>query len=184
MKARSKNKNGYNLTKNELLIFDKSNRLSEIDVDKDSKNIIVNPQVFFSEYLKDVDETFLPLIKLQIFSLMKSSDRCKERGKEDASCLVERYGVSGYLDILLNFYTYAMEMVNDIIKNSANSILDFYNDKRMSKKSMEESMASITKSLPSLMDDKKMLEAAIKQTQDEIDNVNKMLNREGPELFS
>jgi len=169
------------ITAKEMLMFEKLDELKNINVEQEYKKIMVNPRSYFKKYLKHMDEKVITLAKFEIYFKMKTVDTREgsiKRAKSDAEYFMNKYTVSGYLDILSKFYTYALEIINDVINNGNDALLDLYNENKVSKETLEQSLKCLEKSKASLITDREAVTKAIEDTQKEIQKINDMLNND------
>jgi len=71
--------------------------------------------------------------------------------------------LTGYLDVLQDFYVYAKEILDDILDNGHDFMLDLYNTKSIDKQVLNESMLCLEDTKKHLSDDRTNLDEAIMQ---------------------
>lgn len=141
--------------------------IKNISVESESKKIISNPRQYFGKYLKDMGGWIMVLAKFEIYLKVREVDQYGSNSKETAIDFVKEISVSGYLDVLKNFYKYALEMINFILNESSNVMLDSYNDKKIDDFLLDKIMRCIDSVKEMALKDKKDIEESIHEAEEE-----------------
>jgi hypothetical protein len=151
--------------------------IKDINVESESKKIISNPRQYFNKYLKDIDGWILVMAKIEIYLKAREVDQYGSNTKESAIGFVKEISVSGYLDVLKNFYKYALEMINFILNESSNVMLDSYNDKKINDFLLNKIMPCINSVKEMALKDKKDIEEAIHEADEEQTRIDEDTSR-------
>jgi len=166
-------------TKEESEMFVKLDELKKIDINKDGRKIVANPRSYFDKYLKVMDDKGKILAKTEIYLLIKKiegDESSRERAQKDAVFFINRYTAGGYVEILHKFYSYALETIEEILSEGNNTMLDLYNEGKLSRQTLDSALLCMKEIEPMLLKDKEAVKEAVDQTEAEAKRINDMLN--------
>jgi len=154
--------------------FDRIDKIRDIDVKNESKNILINPRAYFQKHLNGMDGWVMILAKMEVYFKVRETDHHGMTHKEDALNLIKRLSVSGYIDILLEFYRYALEIVNFLMEDSTNIMLDSYNEKKIDHILLDKIMSCINSLKDTMARDKQDISKAIELGLEEQQRINEI----------
>ena len=168
------------ITKSEILMFKKLDEIKNIDVNQESRKIISDPKSYFEKYLKGIDHNLRALANLEIYLKIKEVDstgvKGEERAEKDTSYFINKFTAIGYIDILNGFYSYSLDIINDMLENGNDMVLDLYNEKKISKETMQGVLTCIKEAHAMMLEDKESVIKAINQSKIERKRIEDRLN--------
>jgi hypothetical protein len=130
-------------------------QINSIDIEKELFSIMENPEIFFNQYLKNIHTpSSIMLAQWNILSILITIDTSEKFCNKSADYFLSKYSVEKWLDKLSGFYEYTISLITYIIENHDNSILDLYNEKKITKTMMVKGISSFNKAKKQLVMDK------------------------------
>jgi hypothetical protein len=114
-----------------------------------------NPEIFFNQYLKNIHSTVSTMLaQWSILSILRTIDTSEKFCNKSSDYFISKYSVTTWLDKLSGFYEYTISLITYIIENHDNSILDLYNEKKITQAMMVRGISSFNKAKKQLVKDK------------------------------
>lgn len=160
--------------------IDTLDELEYLDSLKFVYEILDNPEVFFEPYLTKLKNPISILHgKFIIFVHIKTIDGYSPKRPSEYKNLIEKYGPLKMGEVFNRFYNYVIDIVEYILENHDNVMLDLYNDGRLSKERMTQTIMLFKETQKVLLSDKEELYKIL----DEIEETNKMIKEKYDEGY-
>lgn len=138
--------------------------LRNINLNEEKINIFCNPKAFFDKFLNRItDDTLRKTIRSEIYIILRDVSDLTDNADDDLKISNRCKSDLEFVKVCRQFYEYTLNTLIYLMREHTDTILDAYNEQKISKDCMENYLTVFKRAEKNLLAEKNQLELRIRE---------------------